>query len=316
MDADALRVIIPLAVAAAGASALAYFLTRAPKIFLNRERKKVQIAEVRELSHDTKLFRLSLGSKSTVLGLPVGKHIVIYAPNPKSCLASGKWNGKEDADRGKQEIDRKYTPVTGDETPGHVDLVIKVYRPGTVTMPDGKAVAWEDGGKGSLYLDGKKPGDYIEIMGPLGVNEYLGKGVFKLPGRTMTVKNIGMMAGGTGLTPMMQVAQAALRDPADTCRLSLIYANKREEDILCRDMLDDLEVRSNGRFKVHYTLDFPPENWTHKKGFVTQDMIKECLPAPGADTLVLMCGPPPMIEFACKKNLEALGYAKNSMVPF
>lgn len=55
-----------------------------------------------------------------------------------------------------------------------------------------------------LYLDSKKVGDYIDIMGPLGVNEYLGAGVFKLPGRTITVKHVGMMAGGTGLTPMLQ----------------------------------------------------------------------------------------------------------------
>lgn len=50
--------------------------------------------------------------------------------------------------------------------------------------------------------------------------------------------------------------------------------------------------------------------------FITADMIKEVLPPPGDDTLVLMCGPPPMIEFACKKNLEALGYPKTSMVNF
>lgn len=298
------------------AGAAVYMLTRPPKVFLDKKRKRAQILEVQELSHDTKRFRISLGSKSTTLGLPVGKHIVIYSKNPKSCLASGKWNGKDDPDKGREEVDRKYTPVTGNETPGYVDLVIKVYRPGKVKMPDGKEVTWEDGGKAGLDLDGKKAGDFIEIGGPLGLNEYLGCGAFKLPGRQMTAKKVGMMAGGTGLTPMLQVAQAAIRDPADSTTFSLIYANKTEDDILCRDLLDELQERSKGRFKVHYTLDFPPEGWKGKTGFITQDMIKECLPAPGDDTLVLMCGPPPMIEFACKKNLEALGYSKQSMVPF
>lgn len=317
MDSSSVRVLLPLAVVGvAGASALVYYLTKAPQVFLDKKRKRALIAEVEELSHDTKRFRVSLGSKSTVLGLPVGKHIVIYSKNPKSCVASGKWNGKDDPDKGREEIDRKYTPVTGNETPGYVDLVVKIYRPGTVKMPDGKEVTWADGGKGSLDLDGKKAGDYIELSGPLGVNEYLGRGTFKLPGRTVTVKKVGMMAGGTGLTPMLQVAQAAMRDPEDKVSFSLIYANKTEDDILCRDMLDDLAKRSGGRFAVHYTLDFPPPGWKHKAGFITQDMIKECLPAPGDDTLVLMCGPPPMIEFACKKNLEALGYAKMSMVSF
>jgi cytochrome-b5 reductase len=45
-------------------------------------------------------------------------------------------------------------------------------------------------------------------------------------------------------------------------------------------------------------------------------MIKAHLPPPGPDTLVLMCGPPPMIKFACIANLEKLGYTKEMMVCF
>mmetsp|Transcript_77105 Transcript_77105/g.174399 ORF Transcript_77105/g.174399 Transcript_77105/m.174399 type:complete len:329 (+) Transcript_77105:114-1100(+) len=285
-------------------------------LFLNKERQTVQIVDIKELSHDTKRYRLSLGDGSTVLGLPTGKHLVIYVPNPASCLSSGKWNGKDDPDKGKEELERKYTPVSGNETPGHVDLVVKTYRPGTFRMPDGREVKWEDGGKGGQFLDQKKVGDCVDIRGPVGINEYLGKGEFKVPGRTVTVKEVGMLAGGTGLTPMLQVVTAALRDEGDTTRFTLVYANKTEGDILCRDLIEEAERSSGGRFKVHYTLDFPPEGWKQKAGFITADMIKECLPAPSTDTLVLMCGPPPMIEHACKKNLEALGYSKSSMVSF
>eukprot|EP00416_Gambierdiscus_australes_P040480 CAMPEP_0171093170 /NCGR_PEP_ID=MMETSP0766_2-20121228/38919_1 /TAXON_ID=439317 /ORGANISM="Gambierdiscus australes, Strain CAWD 149" /LENGTH=314 /DNA_ID=CAMNT_0011551567 /DNA_START=27 /DNA_END=971 /DNA_ORIENTATION=- len=314
MDSNTLRYVVPLAVVVAAGIWLV--LSRAPKVFLEKKRKRVQITDIVELSHDTKRFRLSLGSKSTILGLPTGKHISICVPNPKSCATTGKWNGKDDPDKGRDEVERKYTPVTGNETAGHVDLVIKIYRPGTVRMPDGKELTWADGGKCSLFLDSKKPGDFIEINGPLGLNEYLGKGSFKVPGRTVTVRKVGMLAGGTGLTPMLQVARAALMDKEDSCSFSLLYANKTEGDILCRDMLDELSRSSGGRFTVTYTLDFPPSGWQHKVGFITQEMIKECLPGPSDDTLILMCGPPPMIEFACKKNLEALGYAKNSMVAF
>jgi len=313
---DAVKLAVPLGLFALGVALVVYLAPRPPKIFLDKKRKRAQIADVKELSHDTKRVRIALDTAKTVLGLPVGKHIVLYLPNPKQCLDSGKWNGKDDPDRGKLEVERKYTPVTGDETPGYVDLIVKVYRPGTAKMPDGKQVTWDDGGKAGLYLDGKKPGDYVEIMGPVGVNEYLGRGMFKLPGRTVTVRRIGMMAGGTGLTPMLQVAQAAIRDKHDTCMFSLIYANKTEDDILCRDMLDELAASSNGRFKVYYTLDFPPEGWENKVGFISKPMIQECLPPPSTDTLILMCGPPPMVEFACKKNLEELGYAKSSTVAF
>jgi cytochrome-b5 reductase len=315
--AEVAKLAIPVTVLTISASLLVYFWPRKKKEFLARgERKRAQIAEVKELSHDTKLFRVSLGHKDTILGLPVGKHITIYAPNPEKCLKSGNWNGKPDPDRGNNEIERKYTPTTGNETPGYVDLVIKVYRPGTTKMPDGKAITWADGGKLGLYLDGKKPGDFIEIMGPAGVNEYLGRGTFKLPGRTITVTKVGMMAGGTGITPMLQVVAAALRDPSDTCEFSLIYANKTQDDILCRDILDDLASMGKGRFKLYYTLDFPPANWQGKTGFITEQMIKDCLPAPCDNSLMLMCGPPPMVEYACKKNLASLGFDKKMMVCF
>lgn len=316
MPMDAKKAVVLLAAAAALSVAVYLHLKRKVIFLVARQRKRSKIIDIVKLSADTKRFRLSLGSCNAILGLPVGKHIVLYAPNPKGCLASKKWNGKEDPDRGVPEVERKYTPVTGDETRGYVDLVVKIYRPGTVTMPDAKEINWADGGKMSLFLDDKKVGDYIDIMGPLGVNEYLGQGRFKLPGRQVTVKHVGMMAGGTGLTPMLQVAAAALRDPEDTCTFSLLYANKTEGDILCRDMVDELARNSRGRFKVTYTLDFPPAKWTQRQGFITADMIKETLPAPSPDTLILMCGPPPMVEFACKKNLEALNYPKTSMVTF
>lgn len=48
--------------------------------------------------------------------------------------------------------------------------------------------------------------------------------------------------------------------------------------------------------------------WAYSSGFVNADMIKEHLPAPEEGTLILMCGPPPMINFACLPNLEKLGY--------
>merc|ERR1740138_1014438 len=100
---------------------------------------------------------------------------------------------------------------------------------------------------------------------------------------------------------MLQILSAAILEKGDDTKFSLIYANKTHDDILVRDYLDDIEKRSCGRFKVHYTLDFPPEGWTQKKGFITAEMIKECLPPPESNPLVIMCGPPPMVEFACKR---------------
>ena len=46
--------------------------------------------------------------------------------------------------------------------------------------------------------------------------------------------------------------------------------------------------------------------WTYSSGFVNDVMIKEHLFEPSDDNLILMCGPPPMINFACVPNLGKL----------
>ena len=37
------------------------------------------------------------------------------------------------------------------------------------------------------------------------------------------------------------------------------------------------------------------------------------LPPPGPKTFIFMCGPPPMINFACKPNLEKVGHTASNM---
>jgi len=246
------------------------------------------------------------------LGLPAGKHVKICAPNVQGTVP-GQWNGKEDREHGKAEIERNYTPVSGDETVGHVDLIVKMYRAGRVKMAEGKDVLWEDGGKMTRHLDNKKAGDFLEIFGPVGIHEYLGRGTLKVPGRTVTAKHIGMMAGGAGITPMLQMLSYALRDPSDQTSFTLLYANKTEDDILCREYLEDLEKAHRGRFTLAYTLDCASAGWKHRQGFITEEMIAELFPPPSEEPIFCLCGPPPMIEFACKKNLAALGYAKETV---
>ena len=48
--------------------------------------------------------------------------------------------------------------------------------------------------------------------------------------------------------------------------------------------------------------------WQYSSGFVDADMIKDHLFEPSDDNLVLLCGPPPMINFACIPNLDKIGY--------
>lgn len=108
---------------------------------------------------------------------------------------------------------------------------------------------------------------------------------------------------------MLQLIRAILKDPEDPTQCFLLFANQTEKDIILREDLEELQARHPGRFKLWFTLDHPPEGWAYSKGFVSADMIREHLPAPGEDVLLLLCGPPPMVQLACHPSLDKLGYS-------
>ncbi|KAJ1620725.1 hypothetical protein T492DRAFT_1075670 [Pavlovales sp. CCMP2436] len=304
----------PVLVALLGLGVLAAFASKlfggkaVGPTFLNKARQEVVLAERTMLSHDTIRFRFALPYKNSVLGLPCGKHFKLFAPNTPGTV-KGEWNGREDPEAEPAEIERKYTPTSSDHDLGHCDLVIKVY--------EGRKIdRFPDGGKMSQYMAKLKVGDKMVISGPWGQNEYKGHGHFKIGSKEKQVTHVGMMSGGTGITPMLQVIAAILRDPTDKTKVSLLYANQSEGDILVRDMLEALQASHSDRLNVWYTLDRPPTDWKYSSGFITEDMIKAHLPAPGPTTLVLMCGPPPMVKFACQANLDKIGHAKDMQVAF
>lgn len=117
-----------------------------------------------------------------------------------------------------------------------------------------------------------------------------------------------MLAGGTGITPMLQLIRAIIKDPTDETETSLLFANQTEKDILLRDELNEIAKAYPNKLKLWYTLDTSNEKWPYSTGYISADMIEKHMFPPSSDTIVLMCGPPPMINFACTPNLDKLGY--------
>lgn len=109
-----------------------------------------------------------------------------------------------------------------------------------------------------------KIGETIKVKGPKGAMVY----------EKNMVRHFGMIAGGTGITPMLQIIRAVIRGRAagDKTQIDLIFANVTEKDILLKDDLDTLAREDDG-FRVHYVLNEPPEGWTGGVGFVTPDMM-------------------------------------------
>ena len=63
-----------------------------------------------------------------------------------------------------------------------------------------------------------------------------------------------MIAGGSGITPMLQVINQMLKDPNDNTEIWLLFANQSEDDILCREQLDALD-KEHANLHVWYTID-------------------------------------------------------------
>jgi cytochrome-b5 reductase len=130
----------------------------------------------------------------------------------------------------------------------------------------------------------------------------------------LEVKNIGMLAGGTGITPMFQILQAAHKNK-DVSSFSLIFGNKTAKDILMKDDIDQIHKSKTFDFNLNYLIDKYEEGWEGLTGYVNREMISKHLPAPGHDSIILLCGPPIMCEKS-KAILLELGHSKDSIYEF
>lgn len=176
-------------------------------------------------------------------------------------------------DKNGKVVARPYTPTSTNDHKGEFELVVKVYPTGNV----------------SKYLGGLKVGDSIEVKGPFA----------KLPYKANMKKKIGMIAGGSGITPCMQVLQEVLNNVWDKTEVHLLFANNTPEDIIMKPLLDFL-AEAHPNFKVTYFVARNPTDAPLDKnmrmGYVTADAIHALLPRPSDDHLIYVCGPPPMME--------------------
>jgi len=172
------------------------------------------------------------------------------------------------------QVARSYTPITYGRQ--YFDILIKRYEDGQV----------------SRFVHGLEEGRKVEMRGP----------ILSFPYERNMAPEIGMICGGTGITPMYQLIKKILRDPDDESRISLLYASKSEDDILLRRELDILADGSPDRFKVYYMLDKPPKDWDQGRGIISKTVLKDKLPGCD-DSIVLVCGPDAMVKHVAGPKL-------------
>ncbi|DAZ92836.1 TPA: hypothetical protein N0F65_000516 [Lagenidium giganteum] len=164
---------------------------------------------------------------------------------------------------------RPYTPTNLTEEKGFVELVVKGYPSGTM----------------SKHIVELQVGDSLEIKGPIPKFKY----------EANKYKKVALIAGGSGLTPCLQVAKKICRDGSDNTEVVMIFANQTEEDIILRDEIDAMQYMYP-QFKVYYVLSKPSAGWKGYTGHVNKEMLKELLSSPSDDQFIGVCGPPGMME--------------------
>lgn len=244
------------------------------------EVRKATLASVKDVTHNTKVFTLSL-PKGSYMNIPTGYHVQLMAEK----------NG--------EPVVRSYTPVVPlTSTAGRskalqcdtVDFMIKLY-------PDGKM---------SSILSNLKIGDSLMIGDPEGdfVSETLS-----------TKRNVFLIAAGTGFTPMAKIIRDVVSAKERETEVKLLFANKTEEDILWRSQLQAVQD-STLRFKCVNVLSEAKSEWTGPRGRIDKDFLSQHIPdssqLKSEEVLFCVCG---MSKFqsAVSSALQSIGYSRDSI---
>ncbi len=116
-----------------------------------------------------------------------------------------------------------------------------------------------------------------------------------------------LIAGGSGITPLFSILKSILADEPHS-RISLLYANRNEAQIIFRSQLADLMQRHSDRLFVKHILDEPiatgQQNDT--KGGIASALKERFAEAPVLPIVAYLCGPKGMLDIA-KEHLHFWG---------
>lgn len=263
--------------------------------------KRSKLVAKTAISHDSYIFRFALDRQDRQVGLPIGQHVYLR-------VRSTSDDGAE-----AETVQRAYTPYSGNELRGYLDILIKLYRP---------CNDYPAGGKMTTALDRLTVGeDYVELKGPLGHFTYEPGSIMRVHKHARRVRNVAMIAGGSGITPIWSTLKGLVEDPeAHETTVWILDANRTEADILARQQIDALIRSAGARIKLWHMLSAEevPQSWQMGRGRITLDCLQAHLPPvpepindrdghPVEDTIALLCGPPGM-EKAVLEGLRTLGW--------
>lgn len=217
----------------------------------------VRVKAVRQETHNSKVISFEL-PEETSLNLPVSSAIMMNAPG----------YGKDGKDAFKP-----YNPTSSNRVLGSFDLLIKSYEQGIV----------------SKFADALKVGDSVAFKQ---IKPNIKKWIYPF-GK----KRITMLAGGTGIAPMIQALHPLLTAPGDTTQIRLLYGNLSPKDIMLKSELDAFASKYAERFQVTYIvgktaddISAKQDGWTGETGWIDEEKVRRLAFPPEEGSVVWICG--------------------------
>jgi len=187
-------------------------------------------------------------------------------------------------------VARNYNPLSADEA-GTFTLLVKRY---------------ENSKMGSA-LHTLKVGETVDMRGPNQQWKFE-KGKYS---------HYAMIAGGTGITPLIQATEHILKTDA-AAKVTMVTMNKTDADLLLADDLSKLQIIFGERLEVVHVVE-------SAQGRVTASMLQGLMPPPRDGVLVMVCGrkemtaaiagpkTPDFKQGAVGGLLEKLGYTEKQV---
>lgn len=155
-----------------------------------------------------------------------------------------------------------------------------------------------DDGEVSPYLvDEVRPGDRVEIRGPIG-------GYF-----TWTAADGGpllLVGGGSGVVPLMAMLRHRAAAGASV-PTSLLYSSRGYDEIIYRAELEYLATSGGAARVIHTLTRSQPPGWTGYRRRIDAGMVVDVAPPADDHPLAFLCGPTRLVENVAE-ILAGLGY--------
>ena len=190
----------------------------------------------------------------------------------------------------------------------------EVRRPYSICTPPHKGalevgIKYVEGGLFSGFAVEKLAlGDVVDVMTPQGRFTYVdSQKRDDSPGRDFL-----LLAAGSGVTPILSIAETVLATGRAKDRVTLVYGNRNSDSIMFRDQVEYLKDRFLERCRVLHVLSREPRDADILNGRIDGDkvaaLVNGGLVEPGRLEAAYLCGPDTMMR-SCRIALEEAGLA-------